>query len=175
MKTTKKPAIQTLGCASLLLFSMGVQAQICKDSITATTPDDRFDILAGGSEVKDKKTGLIWQRCSLGQHWNNDQKTCTGKATRHQWQAAHAKAQDLGHGYRLPNLDELASLVERQCYRPTINERIFPNTPLDSWFWSSSLYPGGGNDGWVVSFFYGFTSSNYENYYYYVRAVKEGK
>ncbi len=103
-----------------LLLANTASAQTCKtDSITATTPDSRFEILAGGSEVKDKRTGLIWQRCSLRQTW--DGSTCTGTAKSYNWQQALSQAQALGNGYRLPNIKELQSIVEQQCYNPAIN------------------------------------------------------
>lgn len=36
--------------------------------------------------------------------------------------------------WRVPNLKELRTVVARNCYNSSINETIFPNTPL-SWFW----------------------------------------
>lgn len=45
-------------------------AQECRTDIDKTAPDSRYELLNDGKEVRDKKTGLIWQRCSLGQIWD---------------------------------------------------------------------------------------------------------
>lgn len=118
-------------------------AQDCKkDSIYNSLPNERFEILGNGSEVKDKVTGLIWQRCSIGKTWNG--MTCTGTATTHTWQQALTVAKNLGGGYRLPNIKELQSIIEYQCVYPTTNITIFPDTTITSsgrfWkYWSSSI------------------------------------
>lgn len=169
LKTWFKP----FSCALIFATTSLTHAQTCNtDSIPATTPDNRFEIISGGREVKDKVTGLIWQRCSVGQTWNGS--TCTGSATVHTWQQALKVAKDLGNGYRLPNIKELNSIVERQCDELTINSKVFPNT-ANGTYWSSSpksehnsQYP---NMKWVVSFYYGHNhSSAYSNPY--VRAVR---
>ena len=59
-----------------LLFSSGAWAQVCNKAMSQSAPDSRYQLLAGGSEVRDKRTGVIWQRCLLGQQW--DGKACTG-------------------------------------------------------------------------------------------------
>lgn len=103
-------------------------AQTClTKNIHSTTPNSRFEIINKGSEVKDKVTGLIWQRCSVGQMW--DGTTCTGTATTYIWKQALTVAKNQGNGYRLPNIKELQSIVEYQCREPAINSKIFPNTP----------------------------------------------
>lgn len=161
---------KAFACALILATANLAHAQTCKtDSIPATTPDSRFEIISNGSEVKDKATGLIWQRCSIGQTW--DGITCTGTATKHTWQQALTVAKNLGNGYRLPNVKELKSIVERQCYKPAINGKIFPNTPNND-YWSSSLYIYNGSLAWGVYFGGGDDIPNHKGYSYYVRAVR---
>ncbi|MBD3768229.1 MAG: DUF1566 domain-containing protein, partial [Gammaproteobacteria bacterium] len=116
-----KQALLTL--VSLLLAS-AVQAQTCNpSSIQKTKPDSRYELLSGGAEVKDKKTGLIWQRCPLGMSWNGT--TCAGTATPYNWENALAQAAteatNTSKPWRLPNLKELKSLVETACYGQAIN------------------------------------------------------
>lgn len=166
---TQKTWLKPFSCALILATSQLAHAQTCKtDSILATTPDSRFEIISNGSEVKDKVTGLIWQRCSMGQIWDGN--TCTGTATRHTWQQALTVAKNLGNGYRLPNIKELASIVEEQCYDPAINSKTFPNTPSNE-YWSSSPNANDHNLAWGVGF-YNSAYTNYKDNSSYVRAVR---
>lgn len=110
-------------------------AQECRTDIDKTAPDSRYELLNDGKEVRDKKTGLIWQRCSLGQIW--DGKTCANSTTSHTWEQALKETKALGNGYRLPNIRELNSLVERSCRDTAINEKFFPRTSY-SFYWSST-------------------------------------
>ena len=65
--------------------------------------------------VLDLSRGLEWMRCSVGQRWSLETKSCTGKAV----QLNHAEIEQvivqandqLGPEWRLPNRDELESLV----------------------------------------------------------------
>lgn len=124
-----------------LLFSLSLMLYvpysfaICSSQIQSNTPNSRYQILNAGSEVKDLKTGLIWQRCSIGQTWTGS--TCEGNAQAYTWPQALEKAK-MTPLWRLPNIKELYSLVNIACYNPTINEPIFPNTANDS-YWSSSI------------------------------------
>lgn len=167
---TQKTWLKPFSCALILATSQLAHAQTCKtDSIIATTPDSRFTPIGNGSEVKDTVTGLIWQRCSIGQTWNGN--TCAGTATTHTWQQALTVAKNLGNGYRLPNIKELASIVEEQCYDPAINSKTFPNTP-SSYYWSSSPSANSNSYAWGVSFSNGYDYYYNKNGSYYVRAVR---
>lgn len=160
------------------------QAQSCSTTNTVrTAPDYRYELVvgSGGSEVLDKATGLIWQRCSLGQSWNGT--TCTGTASTHTWTDALAKAKALGNGYRLPNIKELLSLIERAaCIRPTINRTFFP-TSVDSRYtryWSGSSYAETETmseahfyrRAWSVLFDDGSSSPGFKHHDFLVRAVR---
>lgn len=159
----------------LIMSNMSIYAQSCKfNVIKSTTPNNRFELMGKGAEVKDTITGLIWQRCSVGQTWDGN--TCTGTATQHTWQQALTVAKNLENNYRLPNIKELKSIVERQCYNPAINSQIFPNTP-SGYYWSSSPYIYTNNsssyiDIFVVKFEGGDDANNNKNKPVYVRAVR---
>jgi len=96
--------------------------------------------------VTDTKTGLMWAQCSEGQSTTST--ACdTGSVTNsYTWQQALQQAETLNNSggfasytdWRLPNRNELLSLVEYQCYTPAINENLFPNTPSTDGYWSSS-------------------------------------
>ncbi len=119
------------------LHTVPALSQTCNDSIPASAPNSRYEVLTDDSEVLDKQTQLVWQRCSIGHSW--DGAACTGTAAQYNWKDALAAAESLGNGYRLPNFKELFSLVEAKCFDPAINTDIFPDT-LNFYFWSSSPY-----------------------------------
>lgn len=105
----------------------------------------RYSYSSDGAEVTDGKTGLVWRRCSQGQSWSGS--SCSGSASifTHEQALVLAKTQA---GWRLPNVKELASLVDRSRSNPTIDVTAFPATP-SSYFWSAS--PDGGNAGYGLS------------------------
>ncbi len=159
---------------ALLLITMGGQAQTCRDDIPATAPDSRFRDNGDGT-VTDVATGLIWKQCAEGL---SDTDCATGSASRFTWREAlqHAAGHVFaGSGlWRLPNKNELASLVERRCYSPAINGRFFPGTP-SSWFWSSSPTAGYSGGAWRVGFSNGNVYGYSKGYRRYVRLVRGGQ
>lgn len=105
---------------------------------------DRFESVAqtNDTEVHDKLTGLIWQRCVVGKVWNGS--TCAGTQTLMYWvdlpqllsstpvsSAPDAKA------WRLPTLRELASLHDSYATRSPyiVDKAWFPATPA-YWTWT---------------------------------------
>ncbi len=131
------------GLTGLVVFN-GVAQAVCNDKMPLTRPDSRYDEVTGssGAEVRDKVTGLIWQRCVVGMSWNGA--TCTGTASSLTWQNAldaartASKSTVLGAtAWRAPNYAELRSLSELACLEPAINTTWFPATPPNE-TWSSS-------------------------------------
>ncbi len=126
-------------------------------AVLATTPTADFD-LHGDNTVTHTRTGLMWMRCSLGQDLTRSD--CSGRASRPStWRIALNAVQDFntnggfaGHtDWRLPNKNELESIVERRCWNPAINAAVFPNTP-SSWYWPSSPAAGNSANVWLVDF-----------------------
>jgi len=164
----------------VLLLAANVQASsLCaggeNTAITATTPSADFSDNGDGT-VTHHKTGLIWQRCSLGQSW--DGTDCTGSATAFNWQQAlAAAAQHTMAGFsdwRLPNKNELASIVEYRCWSPAVNNQAFPNTPSTD-YWSSSPYAYSSYGAWYVSFSNGDVDRNFRRNHNHVRMVRAGQ
>jgi len=137
--------------ASVLILSLPAGAQVA-----AAAPDvcdsglqsrsTRF--VVKGAVVKDKKTGLIWQRCSVGQTWSPS-KGCKGEAKEFEWKDLDQAA---GKGWRVPTQGELVAIQEVSCAHCDVLERaqnlctaaidkgVFPNTPA-SMYWSTTVYP----------------------------------
>lgn len=146
----------------------------------------------------DPETGLIWQRCSLGQTWTGSD--CVGYPKEQSWSHAQQAVTQLGVGWRVPAVSELASLVrcdtgfkgttplpDRQgmvktmpdeCHdgssRPTIDTTIFPNTPA-SGFWSASPFAYNRNNAWNLYFYNGYSNLSNKASYGFVRAVRSSR
>jgi len=118
---------------------------ICDDTLPRTSPTSRF-LDHGNGTVTDRGTGLTWMRCQLGQTWRDQ--SCSGEPTRLYWQQALGGHND----WRLPTIKELASLLESACYKPALNETIFPRAMAGDgkevndgyvYLWSSTPFPAG--------------------------------
>ena len=84
----------------------------------------------GDGTITDTTTGLVWDKCSRGQVWDNTTPpgTCTGVASTHTWAAALAEATAANSAshrgqadWRLPNRTELESLVQINAASPAID------------------------------------------------------
>ncbi|MEV3830765.1 MULTISPECIES: Lcl C-terminal domain-containing protein [Aeromonas] len=165
MLTTNNHWQLAIAVWGLLLAANAQASSLCAGienaAITASTPSADFTDNGDGT-VTHHTTGLIWQRCSLGQSW--DDASCSGAASTFNWWQALQQAQQntfAGHSdWRLPNKNELASIVEYRCYGPAINSQQFPNTPL-GWYWSSSHYAFNSSNAWDVNFEGGYV--NYDS------------
>lgn len=108
-------------------------------------PDGRPRFVIQGGEVRDQKTGLIWQRCSVGLTWSA-KAGCAGERAEVTFEAAQQAATQAGGAWRLPTLQELGSLVDSSCGRPAIDKRFFPDVTASTdegaeEYWTST--PGG--------------------------------
>lgn len=175
MNTTLKLSI---GLVSLCFLGNAIANGSCTNENTAipfSTPSSDFTLDNNGT-VTSKTTGLMWMRCSMGQTWQGE--SCTGVASDFTWQQALTQNGTEYAGYndwRVPNKNELASIVEQRCNNPSINGAIFPNTP-DSRFRSSSPIVGSSDHAWDVDFGgYGYVTSYYKNDYGHVRLVRATK
>ncbi|AHK80586.1 adhesin, partial [Ectothiorhodospira haloalkaliphila] len=120
----------------------------CAGDLVETTPSAEFTPLEGGAVVRHERTGLEWRRCPEGMNWNGS--GCDGNASWMNWQTALQHAHDL-QGWRLPNINELRSIVEFCRRGPAVNQHVFPDTP-SSIFWSASPVAGYSDRAWSVHF-----------------------
>lgn len=136
-------------------------AQTCnKDFIVETAPTARFSV--NEAIALDYATGFEWSRCPLG-HVFDDNGTedditddeCTPEgATRTKWTGGSYSATaridqvnadgmaghdgEIHYDWRIPNIKELSTLIERACIDPARNIDIFPVTVANE-IWSSTL------------------------------------
>ena len=186
--------IPIIAAIALLLAHLPAHAVVTcsyeNTNVPASTPTAQFTLHDDGTAT-DTATGLMWMRCSLGQTW--DGSTCSGTTTTYTWQQALEVTQDINSGtsnadndnatgfaghtdWRLPNKNELESIVEQRCWSPAINVGVFPNTPSSwSWFWSSSPYADFTNSASGVHFFSGVVGWGYKGDGGLVRLVRAGQ
>ena len=154
-----------IGCAAQSL------AQSCNDAIAQTTFSERFDIsLADPSFATDLATSLEWQRCPAGLVFNDQGDaadisihTCdtppeltdddpeTIVLTLFNWIQAINRAAEEGGEWRLPNVKELATIVEHGCAIPAINTEVFPGTTSVG-YWASTPSADTDSSAWTVNF-----------------------
>jgi hypothetical protein len=147
--------------------------------------DGRYQILAGGAEVRDAKTGLIWQRCSAGQKWSGE--TCTGQANGFSFEAANKLVKSAGSDWRLPTTRELKSLIvcdkgsqsngicNFTSTNPVSPQHVFKNG-LKTAFWSSTCEYKDQSYCYVLDFAdYGLSSSKRSDWNYAIVLVRSSK
>lgn len=148
-------------------FGSGLSSYQSKTTLThallvrGTTPAGNFTANANGT-VTDNNTGLIWQQCSDGLSGA----TCgTGAAVSYTWQAALNRVATLNNtgfaGYRdwrLPNRNELASIVDYSRRDPAADNTAFPGfrpVGVSTTVWTSTPYADGTN-AWMLDFLDGY-------------------
>ena len=159
--------IQLITLLTILSGSATVHAACTNPglNLVITKPDNLYTNNGDGT-VSDNNTGLMWQVCPLGLSGA----TCiTGTLQTETWQSAlTAAGTDTVGGYtdwRLPNKNELMSLVDFACFSPTINDTVFPATiltpsPVGDFYWSSTPVVGNNSGStliWSVDFVTGAT------------------
>ncbi|KAB2844351.1 MAG: DUF1566 domain-containing protein, partial [Burkholderiales bacterium] len=154
----------------------------CPSGYPLSTPSSDFADVGGGA-VRHLPTGLIWKRCAEGQDWNGS--TCTGAAAGYTWQQAFQRADAVNAGavgtwnagqtdWRVPNVNELKSIVESGCLGPAINAVEFPAAP-GSFFWSGSPYADSSGDAWYIGFNHGGGGWTERRVVFHVRLVRAGQ
>lgn len=151
---------------TIVLFNplLTLAVPLCSNYITDEWPSSRYlpqTLNAQDFVVTDKKTQLMWKRCAEGKIPPLCLSNVTGTMN---WSDALSAANDTNTtgGYagfsdwRLPNIEELKSLVARNCVTPSIYENVFSSTILN-YHWSSSpsqaeALGGFKESAWAVNF-----------------------
>lgn len=97
------------------------------------------------------KTGLVWQRCAVGQTWNNG--GCNGKPTTYTQEQALKLTSDIGGNtdWRLPTYKELLTIVDYSQKYPATNSIAFPDS-YSSLFWTSTESAYSNDNAWSIDF-----------------------
>ena len=129
-----------------------------------TDASKRFETVLDGAAVLDKETGLVWEK--------------SPDTTTRTWADAivYAYQKTVGgrKGWRLPTVEELASLVDTTQMNPALpSGHPFINVQSGI-YWSSTTGVGSTSDAWYVDFYDGFVNGNAKGYYHYVWCVRGG-
>ena len=116
----------------------------------------------GDGTVSDTKTGLMWQQ---------------SESEVMDWTAALSYCENLQlanhNDWRLPNRNELQSLVDYSVYNPSIDTIAFPGATSSS-YWSSTTRADNSGYAWDVHFYDGHIHGSDKTNSCYVRAVRGG-
>ncbi|NOZ54438.1 MAG: DUF1566 domain-containing protein [Gammaproteobacteria bacterium] len=155
----------------VIMLTNPIDAYACKEKTNDTSL--RFDI--EDDTIVDIDSGLTWMRCGIGQTW--DGQTCAGEVTLLTWHEANEKLKEMtvqnesNDGWRLPRVNELATIIDISCKDPRIDLTIFPNTPA-TYYWTNSRVPKGYGEAYVLSFGSERVSSKALDSRYAVRLVR---
>lgn len=141
--------------------------------------------------IRDNVTGLVWEVKTIdnGEH---------DKDNTYQWGGTSALGRDHPNSqgeyyddwnglindsnnsvlcgfnnWRVPNVAELSSIVNKGIVNPSIDFNYFPNTAAD-WYWTASPNAGSSSFAWRVSFNLGFDGGSTRNTASRVRLVHSG-
>ena len=149
--------IKMLLMSGIAVLSFASYAEQLCGEVPENTPDESFTMNTDGT-VLHIPTGLMWMRCAYGQTWSAQEGECTGHAAQLVWSEALTAAQnDTTAGYddwRVPNIKELGSIVERECVAPSLNLSAFPSSPAEN-FWTSTTVANEVDRAWSVAFYNG--------------------
>jgi hypothetical protein len=125
---------------------------------------ERFELVMGGLAVLDKETGLVWEQSpdTVEMAWAS---ACSHCFTR---EVANRK------GWRLPTVEELASLVDNDNYDPALPTGHPFSNVQSSGYWSSTPWVYNTNFAWGATFLDGVVGHIYKGHSYNVWCVRSG-
>ena len=159
-----------------LFAATAASAATCPAGLAAINPTPTADfVIDGNGTVTHTATALMWKQCNEGL---TGSACATGSASVLLWADALSAAKNSAFaGYsdwRLPNKQELESLIDTRCYLPSINDTVFPGTVAD-WTWTSTTFAASPTNAWLVSFNHGGAYADLKPYYVVVRLVRGGQ
>ena len=124
-------------------------------------------------------TGLIWQKEITPDiyTWQQALSYCENLILNNdgEWTIGTSNASGIKYDdWRLPNVNELQSLMEHTLHHPSIDTAYFPETPSSD-YWSSTTLARSPDYAWYANFSYGNVSSYGKSSSRYVRAVRGGQ
>jgi hypothetical protein len=149
---------------SLSQTAASAYSRCVKVPTTQMLPAEHYTVNNG--EVTDNYTGLVWQQGHSG-----PEPTLT-----HAQAIAYCRDLGLnGRTFRLPSLNELASIVDdvpTGDVSPATDHAAFPDTSPDNPYWSASPYGTTSDEAWTLDFEDGFTSHGPKTTLAIVRCVR---
>jgi len=130
------PFFLALTC-STLAYGVIDKAPKCADYFSTNQTFGHYQRMDSGL-IEDTITGLTWYRCGAGQIWDDGQ--CKGNALLLPFYEAQDWAESVELGgfddWRVPEIEEMTSLVELNCKSPSINTLVFSGIEPEV-YWSS--------------------------------------
>ncbi len=125
----------------------------------------RFPLVLGGVAVLDRETGLVWEKSPSTSTftWLNAQFHCN------QFTVATRK------GWRLPTIQELASLVDSSQVSPALPGGHPLTNVQSSFYWSATTFAGGASSAWVAGLGSGSVGANVKSGALFVWCVRGGQ
>lgn len=132
----------TTGCTTIHRHRSWSQTLPAADRFVLVMPTSANP---GGEAVLDKETGLVWERSPAG--------------TTLSWGAAwtHCYNRTVGDrkGWRIPTMEELASLVDPTQSSPALPSGHPFSNVQSTFYWTVTTVAGDPNGAWLVSFING--------------------
>lgn len=108
-----------------VLFCHFIEAkQECDSKVEDKTPVSQFVTDKVNGTVFDQATKLEWKTCVEGMTYVNG--NCSGSPALFKWDEALVRYDGKNNGWRVPNDNEFASIIEKKCKYPAFNIQIFP-------------------------------------------------
>lgn len=134
MPLLHRPSRRALAC--LLLWSIAWPTLVL--ATPSQTPEPEWTLSADGSQLLQRSTRLLWQRCVEGMRWTG--RDCVGEPLwldHGQAQArARQRAQAEGVSWRMPHLKELRQLAKLGA---TKGQPKLLSASTQGWVWSGTV------------------------------------
>ncbi len=168
--------VRPMACLVIfLLLYPGFAFGDCHAPGSGNAPTARFKLTGG--EALDLTTELIWSRCSLGTAWKKGM-GCIGAPKAMTLEEARGHVQKLGKGWRIPTIEELQGIVERECSKPAIDSAVFPDVKRSdkgSQYWSATRMDKLPTLFYYVDFMNGEVDAHSEGFVMAVRPVRNAR
>ena len=161
--------------------------QVCKTTSIAATTSHLVSKAKTDGTVADSKTKLMWKRCPEGYSYNSTNNICSKSGTiAYTWTNAlngpatvnvtgfpNAEGLPNYKNWRLPNIKELHSIIEDQCWNTAVNETVFPSTVEVDFLWSNSPSATAAGSSWCIDLMYGEMTAGLRSDTHGVRLVRD--